>query len=733
MRKYTEFIFGHKKVLFVLFIIINIVAVFGILRIKLDTDFASFSPDTSVYIDRLEEVEETFGELNQLVVIVDVETIDEDSLRDMNELQTTLSNIEDVIFVQGAAPEELLLNGNPVDYLDIPANVVIDYYSNFDDFSPLKVTEETNYFVFTLFIDEDFSNTSITEIENSLEDYDFDSYISGDSYNQLKITDYIIQILLILPPLTILVIFLVFRWQMGAIKPTLLSVLPAGVGSLWTFGIIGWIGNEVSILTAVVPIFIIVIGSADGLHFMSHYQDSKAEGKNNHDSLISTLRLVGIPMIVTTLTSMVGFLSLLTISTSSIKDLSIYSSVGILLAGIATWYVLPLILSNDLNVARKRPASTKFDVAKGLRKLSSIIIVLLILAVTFFNYPKINNEFNMLMVYKDSTIVATNSEKINEVNGGSIPLYVTVTTSNDVITLETVSEINGIVDSLNELDEVNKVVNPFELMNIMYSNQSPGEIPNDMVLNNLYTTLSSDPNSTVNDLIAYDENIVRLLVFPSDLENDTLETIETTIDELNLNTSVTGVQYLMKDLNDSISEMQINSIVLALGIVFVMLVVTLKSFKIAFYSLLPIILTVVSLYGFLGVSQIPLNITTVIIFSITIGVGIDYAVHFSSVYKYYLKETKDNQLAIDKAYANSSRPIIANALGISLGLTILVLSPLTIHFNVSMLMWVSMIVSVVLTLTLLPLIFLYKLIVFASSLYVCILHISVYTNSWFSF
>jgi len=100
-----------------------------------------------------------------------------------------------------------------------------------------------------------------------------------------------------------------------------------------------------------------------------------------------------------------------------------------------------------------------------------------------------------------------------------------------------------------------------------------------------------------------------------------------------------------------------------------------------------------------------LNITTVIIFSITIGVGIDYAVHFSSVYKYYLKETNDNELAIKKAYSNSSRPIITNALGISLGLSILILSPLTIHFNVSMLMWVSMTVSVILTLTLLPFVF----------------------------
>jgi predicted RND superfamily exporter protein len=195
------------------------------------------------------------------------------------------------------------------------------------------------------------------------------------------------------------------------------------------------------------------------------------------------------------------------------------------------------------------------------------------------------------------------------------------------------------------------------------------------------------------------------LVFPSDLSNDTLIVIEDTATDHANNIFVTGVQYLMKDLNVNISSMQIKSIVVALVAVLFMLIVTLKSVKIAFYSILPIVITVVAVYGFLGLTGIPLNITTVIIFSITIGVGIDYAVHFSSVYKYYLKETKNNNLAIEKAYKNSSRPIITNALGISLGLSILMLSPLTIHFNVATLMWVSMVVSVLITLTLLPFIF----------------------------
>lgn len=706
MKKYTDFIFNNKKLLFILFMILNIVSIFGITKIKLNTDFASFSPDESIYEDRLDEMEEMFGELNQLIVLIEVDEISDSTLDSMSSIQRSLESVEHIGFVQGAAPEQLMINNVNYDYGDLSSEQIISYYENFADFSPIKIVEETSYFIFTLFINEDFTNSNIKDIENVLETVDYKSYISGDSYNQLKITDYILQILLILPPLSILVIFLVFRWQMGAMKPTLLSVLPAGIGSLWTFGLIGWIGNEVSILTAIVPIFIIVIGSADGLHFMSHYQDSIMEGENNKKSLHSTLKIVGIPMIVTTLTSMAGFLSLLTISTSSIRDLSIYSAVGILLAGVATWYVLPLILSNNVNVKRKKLAKHKFDIAQGLKKLigiPSLVIIGVIITVTFFFFDDINNEFNMLMVYKDTTIVNINAEKISEVNGGSIPIYVTIKTDDNIISLENANLVQNITDKLNTLDEVNKVVNPFELINIVYKNQTTMDIPNDMVLTNIYTQISADSNNTINDLISAENNVVRLLVFPSDLNNQTLEVIEQAVTDDNI--SVTGVQYLMKDLNDSISLMQIYSIILALSIVFVMLIVTLRSLKIAFYSLLPIIFTVVALYGFLGVSQIPLNITTVIIFSITIGVGIDYAVHFSSVYKYYLKETNDNQVAIDKAYSNSSRPIITNALGVSLGLTILVLSPLTIHFNVSMLMWVSMLVSVLLTLTLLPYIF----------------------------
>jgi len=110
----------------------------------------------------------------------------------------------------------------------------------------------------------------------------------------------------------------------------------------------------------------------------------------------------------------------------------------------------------------------------------------------------------------------------------------------------------------------------------------------------------------------------------------------------------------------------------------------------------------VILYGFLGWSGISLNLITATIFSITIGVGIDYAVHYTSVWMTFKREGRSSKEANDLAFTYTARPIITNALGLSIGLTALCLSPLTIHMHVSVLMWVSMITSVFVSLSLLP-------------------------------
>merc|ERR1711879_212582 len=148
MKRYIDFIFKYKKILIVLFMGINIIAIIGITRIQLDTDFASFSPDESIYKDRLEETEEMFGELNQLVVVVEASEITNEVLVDMSLIQRNLETVDAVSFVQGAAPEQLIINDVATDYDSLSSELITSYYQSFGDFSPLKTEGEVNYFVY---------------------------------------------------------------------------------------------------------------------------------------------------------------------------------------------------------------------------------------------------------------------------------------------------------------------------------------------------------------------------------------------------------------------------------------------------------------------------------------------------------------------------------------------------------------------------------------------------------
>jgi predicted RND superfamily exporter protein len=110
-------------------------------------------------------------------------------------------------------------------------------------------------------------------------------------------------------------------------------------------------------------------------------------------------------------------------------------------------------------------------------------------------------------------------------------------------------------------------------------------------------------------------------------------------------------------------------------------------------------LTLAFLLGFIAVSGIHLNLLTAVVSSIILGVGIDYAIHYVAAISHARKAGPGFvERAIDKA----GRPIVANALGIAVAMTALWLSPLKIHGQISMIMWVSMITAAATTLIVIP-------------------------------
>jgi len=642
-----------------------IFSIIGVTQLNINADFDLFKLTDSEHQELIIGMEEVFGKSNQtLLMIESPNTIEEDI--------ETIDNVLKGLLSDNFISPMTLLNLSDGD--DIKTKI-----TQLGPLSPVLIKDNTTYLTYSLKVEGDFDFEALYD---ELDDNDFTYYLSGNGYMQYELLNMISAILMLIPPLALFLVLLTFRSQLHSFKAAILSVLPAGIAALWTLGLAGWFGGDVSIITVLAPIFSIVIGSADGLHFISHMEDESYKGHNNLDSLKHTLTLVGMPMLITTTTSMAGFLGLLLIKTNAIRDLALFAAIGIFLAGLVTWYVLPLIFTGSIQLKSKSQKDLNQQIKKVWGKPSiSAVILLIVIAVVFI--PRISTEFNQLMFFKQSNPVQKNFEKILDINGGAIPLYYFGTTTLD----EREKTINALDNMLTDLEKeptVNKVMNPLKLMGDM-------KTPSLTLLNQAKEFIRIDNNT-----IYY-----RIMVFPRDLNNDTLTEMVSTIGTYdNLEGQLIGMQFLMKELNTSMIGGQVRSIFFTLGLIIIMLMMSLRSIKLTLIACLPVVITSIILYGFLGLTHISLNVTTATIFSISLGIGVDYAIHYTSIYKYY--KDHNHQYPREEALKYSSRPILANAFGLSLGMTALWLSPLLIHQYISSLMWVAMMTSVGISLTLIP-------------------------------
>ncbi|WP_461206492.1 efflux RND transporter permease subunit [Clostridium sp. DL1XJH146] len=716
MEKYVEFIKSKRKILVVIVLLINILAIIGLFRIRINTDFNIFTINDSPKKEEYTAMNETFPASEDILVMLEFQedNITSENINTFLDFVDYLNSDENISYVNSSIPEEIPVKQSFVSLRDeenVSSEMLNNYFKTLGELSPIIYENDHTYTTVSVFPSEKFDYKDINKIEEYLEENNITYYLSGDTYLQNKIVDYIKYILYFLPPMALILILLVFRTQMKSFKATFFSVLPAGLGALWTMGIIGWLGKEVSVITVLAPIFTIVIGSADGLHFVSHIQENLSQGKNKIESIIATLKIVGIPMIITTLTSMVGFLSLIVLKNDAIKELAIFASLGIMLAGLATWYVIPVILSGNVKIASSnKKDEMKKNTLKKLWGIPSVLIVIVLVVISLFNFSKIKNEFNMLMIYKDSTEVSQSFNKIMEVNKGATPIFVVLETEENPMKPEYGERVLQFEEDLKETQYTDKVISLYDLYSNIYkiSFETENMYPeNTGQLEKVSMFSENISEDTISNFINEDKNTTRLMVFPKDLSNNTLEQLDDYVKTFNdenedMKATITGAQYLMYELNSSIIEGQTKSTIIAMILIFLLLLLSLKKVKTAVVAILPIIITAFILNGFLGISAISLNLITVTIFSVTLGVGVDYAIHFTSVWNSYINEGDTPEEATDKAYKYTSKPVIANAIGLSIGFSALLLSPLKIHTYISALMWVSMLVSVLLSLSFLP-------------------------------
>ncbi len=167
---------------------------------------------------------------------------------------------------------------------------------------------------------------------------------------------------------------------------------------------------------------------------------------------------------------------------------------------------------------------------------------------------------------------------------------------------------------------------------------------------------------------------------------------------------LTGMPSVYVKLNNSLISSQYNSLLIAISMVILIVGSILKSASKGIFAAVPIIATIVVLFGFMGVTGIPLDIATVLVASIVLGIGIDYSIHVITGFNHYLKENGDAEKAIEYVILSSGKAIVINVLSVSAGFLVLLFSQIVPLQNFGLLVAISMFGSGFGALTLLPVI-----------------------------
>ena len=692
MDRVAHLIVHRSRIFLAVTAIVSLISVGMLFRMSFNADVTSFLLEGNETGEEFAALQEKYAATDPINVVASLPEgesfLEPTNLALLAELRTELRAIEGVDAVAAIVPEVNPITGAPLDpdvIRSLPAPAVEGFLAE-SPVSALLLSEDGQHALLIVSPGDDATGTA--RRVNDLTHLGLELTFSGNPIVFATVLDLLSLFLLFIPPLVVALLVAVFFSTIGDLRLSVLAIVPAALGSLWTFGLIFGLGTEIDIVTVIVPIFIVVMGSADGLHFVTHFQEEAERTPDPVARVSSALRQVGVPMILTTISTAAGFLSLLVTDVQPIRQLGLFTAIGITFAGIISFFFLPALLSHFDVKAHHRTSLLGPRVIRGIKaavrtRVPAAVITIGILVFAVVSLPRLEVNPDQLFFFKDDDPVRLAFEKTEELFGGATPLageFVFDPTNPE----ESIAAIAVVSAELEQLDGVRVVFSVADLAGALPPDQLAAVTAGEMVL-------------PMGDMVSDDG--LRFLLLPADFTTDDLETWLAFAEEHEEIRTLTGMPVVWDEIARLVLRAQATSLIVAYVLVAVMLAFAYRRVRETIISLVPITLTIVTVLGFLAVSGIQLNLLTAVISSIVIGVGIDYAIHYIAAID-YARAGGDGYVM--RAIDHAGRPIVANALGIAVALSALWLSPLKVHNQVSMIMWVAMITAAATSLIVIP-------------------------------
>ncbi len=533
-------------------------------------------------------------------------------------------------------------------------------------------------------------------------------------------------------PIVILVIFVVLFIILRSFKGTLITLGVVFLSTIWAFGLMATVNIPIYAVSTMIPVMLIAIGVADGIHLYSHLQVFINHNPNatKREATLDMIKHMWKPVVMTSITTAVGFISLLTSEVYPVKYFGIFTAFGVMMAMVFSLVFLPAAImifglpkAKPINEEEDKEGHSHSKLANNFaswmikHKYVSIIGTIIIVAGSLIGMQEIWINSSFLDKFENDSDIVLTDKFINDHFGGTSTLNI-ILDANGVKDVFKEPEVLRLVNKMQkdvdgQLDVVGNTFSLADYINrmnkVMNADQEEfNTIPDSKNMIAQYLLLyemSGDPEN-LNKVVDYDYEKANV-TFQLKSDNskamnsalDIVETYEDDFEEMGITINYAGSGYKGLVFTDLILEGQIKSMILSLIIIIVLISIMFKNIKIGFIASVPIIITALISFGIMGFLDIPLSTTTALLSSIAIGIGIDYAVHFLEQYRVNSANTEDKMVAAQKTMAHSGRAIIYNAIVVIIGFLVLLFSVFPPNRKLGALVSLNMFTSFVGTLT----------------------------------
>lgn len=536
----------------------------------------------------------------------------------------------------------------------------------------------------------------------------------------------------------------------GRLRWTVLPLLIASIASVMTVGLLGFFEWRITVVSSNFLALLLIFALSLSIHLIVRYRELQVL-KPQADQLTlvkETVRSKAIPCLYTVVTTMVAFGSLVVSGIRPVIDFGWIMVIGLILAFILTFTLFPVILMlmKPGHLSQSRDLTgviTGFFADLNVRFGSTILIfTLVVMILAGIGISRLSVENRFIDYFKESTEIFQGMSLIDQKLGGTTPLNVIVDAPADFLVeddngFEVLEEdedfeldgeagfsansywfnsyqldtINTIHEYLEALPETGKVLSLATSLGVL-EQLNEGEVMDDFFMSILYKRLPEDiKNAMISPYLSEDGHQLRfsVRVFESDVglkRQALLEKIQTDLTrQLGLaeeQVHLTGMLVLFNNMLQSLYRSQILTLGVVFLAIFLMFTLLFRSLKLALIAIVPNLVAGVSVLGLMGGVGIPLDMMTITITAISVGIAVDNTIHYMHRFRDELWKDWDYPAALRRSHGSIGRAMYYTTITITIGFSILALSDFvpTVYFGV--LTAFAMLTALLADLTVLP-------------------------------